>query len=56
MTFAEASGKTLLTLSELYPSKDALDHAFDGMEGGMPEQFEQLDALLVILGKSAGRP
>lgn len=56
VTFAEKDGKTLLTLSELYPSKKALDHAFDGMEGGMPEQFDQLDELLVTLGASAGRP
>jgi len=53
--FAEKDGKTLLTLSELYPSKEALDHAFDGMEDGMPEQFEQLDELLVILGADAIR-
>lgn len=55
VTLAETDGKTLLTLSELYPTEDALDHAFDGMEGGMPEQFDQLDALFVILGASAGQ-
>jgi uncharacterized protein YndB with AHSA1/START domain len=52
LTFQEKDGKTLLTLHELYPSKEALDHTMAGMEGGMPETFEQLDELLVILGAS----
>ena len=55
VTFEETDGQTLLVLRELYPSKDALDEAIVGMEGGMPEQFEQLDELLVILGASVGR-
>lgn len=55
VTFEEKGGRTLLTLHELYPSKEALDEAISGMEGGMPEQFEQLDELLVTLGASAGR-
>ena len=46
VTFEEQDGKTLLTFLELYPSKAALE----AMEGGMlPEQFEQLDALLAAL-------
>ncbi len=49
LTFEEKGGKTLLVMNELYPSKEALDGAFDGMEGGMPETFSQLDELLVIL-------
>jgi len=49
VTFEEKDGKTLLTLHELYPSKEAFD-ANSGAEGGMPEQFEQLDELLVTLG------
>jgi uncharacterized protein YndB with AHSA1/START domain len=52
VTFEEKGGKTLLVLHELYPSKEALDGAIEGMEGGMPEQFEQLDELLVTLGAS----
>ena len=56
LTFEEKDGKTLLVLRELYPSKEALDRASAGMEDGMPEQFEQLDALLVTLGASVGRP
>jgi uncharacterized protein YndB with AHSA1/START domain len=55
VTFEEKDGKTLLVLHELYPSKEALDEAIAGMEDGMPEQFEQLDELLVTLGASAGR-
>jgi uncharacterized protein YndB with AHSA1/START domain len=54
VTFEEKGGKTLLVLHELYPSKEALDRAIAGMEGGMPEQFEQLDELLVTLGASVG--
>jgi uncharacterized protein YndB with AHSA1/START domain len=55
VTFEEKGDKTLLVLHELYPSKGALDDAIAGMEGGMPEQFEQLHELLVTLGASAGR-
>jgi uncharacterized protein YndB with AHSA1/START domain len=55
VTFEERGDKTLLVLHELYPSKEALDGAIEGMEGGMPEQFEQLDELLVTLGASVGR-
>ena len=47
VTFEDKGGRTLLVFHELYPSKQALDGALEGMEGGMPEQFEQLDALLV---------
>ena len=53
VTFEEKDGQTLLVLHELYPSKAALDEAMVGMEDGMPEQFEQLDALLATLGASA---
>ena len=52
VTFAEKGGRTLLVLHEVYPSKEALDQSIAGMEGGMPEQFEQLDALLATLGTS----
>jgi uncharacterized protein YndB with AHSA1/START domain len=54
VTFEEKGGKTLLVLHELYPSKEALDAAIAGMEGGMPETFAQLDELLVALGASEG--
>ncbi len=52
VTFEEKDGKTLLVLQELYPSKKALDESFVGMEDAMPEQFEQLDDLLVTLDPS----
>lgn len=54
VTFEERGGKTLLVLHELYPSKEALDGAIAGMEDGMPEQFEQLDELLLTLGANVG--
>ncbi len=50
VTFEDKGGRTLLVLHELYPSKEALDAAFGGM---FPEQFEQLDELLVTLGAKA---
>jgi uncharacterized protein YndB with AHSA1/START domain len=49
VTFEEKDGKTLLVFHELYPSKKALDESIEGMEGGMPEQFAQLDELLTTL-------
>jgi uncharacterized protein YndB with AHSA1/START domain len=55
VTFEEKGGKTLVVLRELYSSKEALDRAVAGMEGGMPETFAQLDEVLVTLGASVGR-
>ena len=55
VTFEENDGKTLLVMRELYPSKEALDGAIAGMEGGMRETLEQLDELVVTLGASMGR-
>ena len=48
LTFAEKTGKTILVLHELYPSKAALDSSIEGMEC-MPEQFEQLDEVLITM-------
>jgi uncharacterized protein YndB with AHSA1/START domain len=46
-TFEERDGKTHLVLSDLYPSKAALDEAMaSGSINGYPEQFDQLDTLL----------
>jgi uncharacterized protein YndB with AHSA1/START domain len=50
VTFAEQDGKTLLTLHELYPSKEALDMAIEGMDEAMPETFAQLDEFLLARG------
>jgi uncharacterized protein YndB with AHSA1/START domain len=52
VTFEDVGDMTLLTLHEIYPSKEALDEAIAGMEGGLPEQFGQLDELLATLGES----
>ena len=49
--FEEKDGKTLLVLSELYPSKEALDAAGTGAADAMGETFQQLDGLLATLKK-----
>jgi uncharacterized protein YndB with AHSA1/START domain len=48
VTFEEKNGQTHLTFSELYPTKEALDRNIGSTEG-LPEQFDQLDALLPTL-------
>src|SRR3954468_4515207 len=55
VTFEEKSGKTLLVVRELYPSKEALDAAGTGGADATHETFEQLDDLLDTLGASVGR-
>jgi uncharacterized protein YndB with AHSA1/START domain len=56
VTFEESDGKTLVTLHDLYPSKEALDEAIaSGSTSGFDEQFDQLDELLPNLGPNAGR-
>jgi len=48
--FEESGGKTLATLTDLYPSKEVLDAAITAdSTGAFPEQFEQLDELLISL-------
>ena len=51
VTFEEQGGKTLVVLTELYPSKEALDAAIasGSTSGGMKEQFEQLEELVGTL-------
>jgi uncharacterized protein YndB with AHSA1/START domain len=51
VTFEEQGGKTLVVLTELYPSKEALDAAIasGSTSGGMNEQFEQLEELVGTL-------
>jgi uncharacterized protein YndB with AHSA1/START domain len=53
VSFEDRGGRTLLVLSELYPSKEALE-ANRGAEDALPEQFDQLDELLVGLHAGAG--
>ena len=55
VTFEEKGGKTLLVMSELYPSKQALDMAIEAMDEAMPETFEQLDEFLVARGVGTER-
>ena len=46
LTFEERGDRTLLVLTERYPSKQALDAAIaEGIENGAPE-FDQLDEYL----------
>lgn len=46
VTFEESDGKTLVTYHDHHASKESLDEAFVGMEGGIAEQFEQLAEML----------
>jgi uncharacterized protein YndB with AHSA1/START domain len=55
VTLEEKGGKTLLVMSELYPSKEALDAAGTGAADAMHETFAQLDELLVDLGANMAR-
>lgn len=46
VTFEDQGGTTLLNFHEVYPSKEALEEALQGAAAALPEQLEQLDALL----------
>jgi uncharacterized protein YndB with AHSA1/START domain len=55
VTFEDRGGETVVVLSDLYPSKQALDEAIaSGSTSGFGEQFEQLDALLLALDADGG--
>jgi uncharacterized protein YndB with AHSA1/START domain len=49
VTFEDKGGKTLLVMSELYPSKEALDVAGTSAADATHETFAQLDELLATL-------
>ena len=52
VTFEEHDGRTRLVAREVYPSAEARAGALaSGMEHGMRETMEQLDALLASLGR-----
>ena len=54
VTFEDKDGATRVVVSELYPSKEALDEAMaSGSTSGWGEQFEQLDALMAVLDAEA---
>jgi uncharacterized protein YndB with AHSA1/START domain len=56
VTFEERDGQTRLVVHDLYPSKEALDEAIaSGSTGALPEQFDELDALLLTLDAPAAR-
>jgi uncharacterized protein YndB with AHSA1/START domain len=47
VTFEEKDGTTLVTLHDLYPTKEALDEAMvSGSTGGHDQSFRQLDEVL----------
>ncbi|HET9933791.1 MAG TPA: SRPBCC family protein [Polyangiaceae bacterium] len=51
VTFDEKDGKTLVVVHDLYASKEALDAAIaSGSTGGLPEQLDELEALLESFG------
>jgi uncharacterized protein YndB with AHSA1/START domain len=54
VTFEEKNGETLVVMTELYPSKEALEAAGGGADA-THETFTQLDDLFVELGASVGR-
>jgi len=49
VTFEEKNGKTLLVMTEKYPTKEALDAAGTGAADATQETFAQLDELLTTL-------
>lgn len=50
VTFEETDGRTRLVMTELYPSKEALDAAGTGAAEATQETFAQLDELLATMG------
>jgi uncharacterized protein YndB with AHSA1/START domain len=56
VTFEEQGATTLVTVRDVYPSKEALEEAIaSGSTSGLPESLAQLDELVVTLGASEGR-
>ncbi len=49
VTLEERDGKTLLVLTERYPTREALDEAGTGAQDAMGETFAQLDDVLAEL-------
>ena len=46
VTFEDQGGRTLLTYRETYSTPDALEEAMSGSAQGLPQQLDQLEALL----------
>jgi uncharacterized protein YndB with AHSA1/START domain len=55
VTLEEKDGKTLVVLTERYPTKEALDAAGTGAQDALHETFSQLDELLIMMGSALGR-
>jgi uncharacterized protein YndB with AHSA1/START domain len=56
VTFEERGDQTLVVMHDLFASKEALDNAIASEStGAWPEQFEELDEILVTLRTGAGR-
>ena len=55
VTFEAKNGRTMLVMSEIYPTKEALDAAGTGAQEAMVETFGQLDELLASLTATAAR-
>ncbi len=49
VTFEETDGRTLLVMSEVYPTKEALDAAGTGAQEAARETFMQLEELLATM-------
>jgi uncharacterized protein YndB with AHSA1/START domain len=55
VTFEERGDKTLVTMHELYPTKEALEACIaSGEKSCTDETFDQLDELILAQGASAG--
>jgi uncharacterized protein YndB with AHSA1/START domain len=50
VTFEQQGGRTLMSFHEAYPSREALEEALQGSAAGLPEQLDQLAALLASMG------
>ncbi|MGE0000549.1 MAG: SRPBCC family protein [Fimbriimonadaceae bacterium] len=50
VTLEETDGRTRMVVSNLYPSKEALES--DGSTGALPESLDQLDELLASMEKA----
>lgn len=48
VTFSEVGGRTNVAVSNLYPTKEALEA--DGSTGALPETLDQLEELLSSMG------
>ena len=52
VTFTKQQNGTLVTVHDLYPTKEALDEAIaNGSTSGMPAQLDQLDQFITNKGK-----